>query len=145
MRTIDGITYGTYQEVARAIGLFDNRDEGIMAFEELVNFGAPSSQLQWIFAVLAVEGSPALLIWETHEDTLSANIRDQVLRVTTHPPPELVRNEVLLALQGLLQGLGKTLLDVGLLEPAECQQEVDAERLHWGGYPTNLKDRVTPE
>jgi hypothetical protein len=54
MRTIDGITYGTYQEAARAIGLFDNRDEGIMVFEELVNFGAPPSQLRWIFAVLAV-------------------------------------------------------------------------------------------
>jgi hypothetical protein len=61
-----------------------------------------------------VEGSPALLIWETHEDTLSADIRDRMLRVTAHPPPELVRNEVLLALQGLLQGLGKTLLDVNL-------------------------------
>jgi hypothetical protein len=95
-----------------------------------------------------VEGSPALLIWETHEDTLSADIRDRMLRVTAHPPPELVRNEVLLALQGLLQSLGKTLLDVGLPEPAERQQEVDAKRLRWGGDPTNLcafKDGPTPE
>jgi hypothetical protein len=119
MRTINGITYGTYQEAARAMGLFYNRDEGIMAFEELVNFGAPPSQLRWIFAVLAVEGSPALLIWESHEDALSADIRDRMLRVTAHPPAESVRNELLLALLGLLQGLGKTLPDVGLPEPAE--------------------------
>jgi hypothetical protein len=97
-----------------------------------------------------VEGSLALLIWETHEDTLSADIRDQMLPVTAHPPPELVRNEVLLALQGLLQGLGKTLLDVGLPEPEERQQEVDAEclRCQWGGDPTNLcafKDGLTLE
>jgi hypothetical protein len=43
MRTIDGTVYETYQEVARAMGLFDNRDEGIIAFEELLEFGAPSS------------------------------------------------------------------------------------------------------
>lgn len=42
LRTIDGIVYGTYQEAARAMGLFDNRDEGIMAFEELLNFGPTS-------------------------------------------------------------------------------------------------------
>jgi hypothetical protein len=41
IRTIDGVIYGTHQEAARAMVLFDNRDEGIMAFEELLNFGAP--------------------------------------------------------------------------------------------------------
>jgi hypothetical protein len=38
LRTVDGVTYGSYQEAARALGLFDNRDEGIMAFEELLEF-----------------------------------------------------------------------------------------------------------
>jgi hypothetical protein len=36
------------------MGLFDNRDEGIMAFEELLESGAWPSQLRWIFAVPAV-------------------------------------------------------------------------------------------
>jgi hypothetical protein len=73
---VDGKIYGTYQEAARALGLFDNRDEGLMAFEELLDFGAPPSQLRWIFCVLAVEGSPALTIWDAHEKALSANIED---------------------------------------------------------------------
>lgn len=148
MRTIEGVVYGTYQEAARAMGLFDNRDEGIMAFEELLDSGAPPAQLRWIFAVLAVEGSPALIIWEAHEDALSADIKDRMLRVTTSPPPYLVRNEVLLALQSLLQGLGKSLAEIGLPEPAEREQEVNAERLRWGGDPTDLcafKDGLTPE
>jgi hypothetical protein len=106
LQTVNGVTYGSYQEAARALGLFDNRDEGIMAFEELLEFGAPPSQLRWIFALLAVEGSPALIIWEAHEDSLGADIRDRLLRTTDSPPPEIIRNELLLALQTLLQGLG---------------------------------------
>jgi hypothetical protein len=137
LRTIEGVVYGTYQEAARAMGLFDNRDEGIMAFEELLDSGGPPAQLRWIFAVLAVEGSPALVIWESHEDALSADIRDRMLRSTAFPPQQLVRNEVLLAIQSLLQGLGKPLAEIGLPEPTE-RQEVNAERLRWGGDPSNL-------
>jgi hypothetical protein len=130
------------------MGLFDNRDEGIMAFEELLEFGAPPSQLRWIFALLAVEGSPALIIWEAHEDSLGADIRDRLLRTIDSPPPEIIRNKLLLALQTLLLGLGKSLAEIGLPEPTEREQEVDAERLRWGGDPTNLcafKDSLTPE
>jgi hypothetical protein len=130
------------------LGLFYNRDEGIMAFEELVNFGAAPAQLRWIFAVLAVEGCPALIIWEAHEAELSADIRDSLLRSTPSPSLEVVRNEVLLALQSLLQGLGKSLTEMGLPEPTERQQEIDTERLRWGGDPSNLcafKDGLTAE
>jgi hypothetical protein len=148
LRTIDGVTHGTYQEAARAMGLFDNRDEGIMAFEELLESGAAPAQLRWIFALLAVEGSPALTIWETHECALSADIKDRMQRVTASPPAELVRNELLIQLQHLLQGLGRSLTEIGLPEPTERQQEVDAERLRWGGDPSNLcafKDGLTSE
>ncbi|KAJ7936191.1 hypothetical protein B0H13DRAFT_2303911 [Mycena leptocephala] len=139
-----GVVHATYQEAARAVGLFDNRDGGIMAFEELLESGAAPAQLRWIFAVLAVEGSPPLIIWETHEDSLCADIVDRMLQVTANPPPDLVRNELL---QKLLQGLGKSLSEIGLPEPAE-QQQVDAERLRWGGDPSNLcafKDGLTAE
>ncbi|KAJ7934350.1 hypothetical protein B0H13DRAFT_1855242 [Mycena leptocephala] len=144
-RTIDGVDHATYQEAARAVGLFDNRDGGIMAFEELLESGAAPAQLRRIFAVLAVEGSPPLIIWETHEDSLCADIVDRMLQVTENPPPDLVRNELL---QKLLQGPGKSLSEIGLPEPAEQQQEVDAERLRWGGDPSNLcafKDGLTAE
>ncbi|KAJ7689877.1 PIF1-like helicase-domain-containing protein [Mycena metata] len=71
-----------------------------------------------------------------------------MLRITASPNPELIRNELLLALQKLLQGLGKSLMDIGLPEPVERQQEIDAERLQWGGDPTNLcgfKDSLSAE
>jgi hypothetical protein len=122
MRTIDGVVLDTYQEAARAMGLFDNRDKGIMAFEELLDSGAPPTQLRWIFSVLAVEGSPALIIWEAHEDALSADIRDRMLRVTASPPQDLVRNEVLIALQSLLQGLGN------LWPKLDCQSHRNANK-----------------
>ncbi|KAJ7303427.1 hypothetical protein DFH08DRAFT_722225, partial [Mycena albidolilacea] len=148
LRAVNGIVYGTYQEAARALGLFDNRDEGVMTFEELLEFGALPSQLRWIFAVLAVEGSPILMIWETHENALGADIRDRLLRTSAAPNPNMIRNELLLALQVLLRGLGKSLSEIGLPEPAEPQQEVDEERLRWNGDPTNLcafKDGLTLE
>jgi hypothetical protein len=61
-----------------------------------------------------------------------------MLQTTSSPPPELIRNEVLLALQALLQGLRKSLTEIGLPEPTERQQEIDTERLRWSGDPTNL-------
>jgi hypothetical protein len=148
LRTVDRTPYGTYQEAARALGLFDNRDEGIVAFEELLDSGAAPAQLRWIFAVLAVEGGPALTIWEAHEDALFADIQDRALRFTASPTPDFVRNEVLIALQSLLQGLGKSLMDIGLPEPVEREEEVNAERLHLAGDPGNLcafKHSLTPE
>jgi hypothetical protein len=33
IRTINGVIYNTYQEAARAMGLFDNRDEGMCSPE----------------------------------------------------------------------------------------------------------------
>jgi hypothetical protein len=148
IRTIDGVGYGTYQEAAQAMGLFDNRDEGRMAFEELLNLGAPPSQLRWIFAILATEGSPALNIWEAYKESLGADIRDRMLRTTASPQPDLIINELLLARQSLLHGLGKSLAEIGLPEPTERQQEVETERLRWSGDPTNLcafKDELTAE
>lgn len=148
MRTIDGVVYATYQEAARAMLLFDNRDEGLMAFEEMLDFGTTPAQLHWTFVVLAVEGNPALAIWEAHEKSVSADIRDRMLRTTASPNTDMIKNEVLLLLQTLLQGLGKCLTDIGLPEPTERQQEIDAERLQWSGDPTNLcafKDSLTAE
>jgi 7-cyano-7-deazaguanine synthase in queuosine biosynthesis len=61
-RTVEGVVYPTHQEAARAMGLFDNRDEGVMAFEELLNLGTAPAQLRWISILLAVEGNPVMSI-----------------------------------------------------------------------------------
>jgi hypothetical protein len=60
-----------------------------MAFEELLNFCAPPTQLRWLLAILAAEGSPALIIREAHKESLGTDIRDRML-------PDLVINELLL-------------------------------------------------
>jgi hypothetical protein len=148
IRTVEGIVYPTHQEAARAMGLFDNHDEGVMAFEELLNLGTAPAQLRWIFTLLAVEGNPVMSIWADHEASLSSDIRESMLRVTSQPDPTLIRNKLLRRLQILLQGLGRTLTDIGLPEPEERQLEVDAERLQWSGDPGNLcgfKDSFTAE
>jgi hypothetical protein len=88
--------------------------------------------------VLAVEGNPALQIWEAHEDALGAYIRDSMLRTTSLPDPALLRNELLLAPQRLMRGLGKSLGDAGLPESTDHRPEVNTERFRWFGDPTNL-------
>ncbi|KAJ7312635.1 hypothetical protein DFH08DRAFT_822074 [Mycena albidolilacea] len=148
LRTIDGAVYNTYQEAARVMALFDNREQGIMAFDELVDTGAAPVQWRWIFCVLATEGSSALAIWDTHEQSLGAVIRDQLLRITSSPHPDVVRNRLLLILQSLLRGLGRSLAEIGLPEPVERQHEIDAEHLQWSGARYNLcafKDGLTQE
>jgi hypothetical protein len=148
IRTVDGVIYSTHQEAARALGLFDNSEESVMAFEEMLKFGAAPAQLRWTFAVLAAEGHPVMAIWEAHEGSLSADILDRVLRMTATPDPTLVRHELLRTLQIILRGLGRSLTDIGLPEPQQSELEVDAERLRWGGDPTNLcafTDSLTAE
>lgn len=89
-----------------------------------------------------------MAIWDTHEASLSADIRDRMLRITPTPDATLIRSELLRALQIILRGLGRTLTDIGLPEPEESEAEVNAERLQWSGDPTNLcslKDSLTPE
>jgi hypothetical protein len=98
--------------------------------------------------ILAAEGHHVISIWEAHETSLSADIRDCMLRVTSLPDPMLIHNEVLRALQDLLQGFGKTMSDIGLHEPEGRQLESEAERLRWGGDSGNFcafKDSLTAE
>lgn len=138
LRTVDGILYTTFQEAARAQGLFTNNDEALMVFRELLQFGVAPSQLRWVFAVLASEGEPVITLWEDYEADLSADIQDTMLRTNPSPHPSAIRNNTLLAIQDILRGLGKKMVDVGLPEPEEQQQEVDAEIARWGGDPGNL-------
>jgi hypothetical protein len=49
LRTIDGKLYATYQEAARAFGLFSDNNEGLLAFWELMEFGATPAQLLGIW------------------------------------------------------------------------------------------------
>jgi len=138
LRTVEGVEHATFQEAARAFGLFTNNDEAILAFEELLQMGASPAQLRWLFAVLGAEGEPVLLLWEKYEDNLSADVRDTLLQTNPHPAALIVRNLTLIRLQELLQGLGRSLLDLGLPVPDTLQRELDAERLRWNGDPHDL-------
>lgn len=110
IRTVDGVIHPTHQDAARAMGLLDDKNEAVMAFEELLAFGTAPAQLRWIFALLAVEGNPVMPIWDEHQAHMAADIRDRMLRVTSTPDLNLIHNELLLSLQQILQGLGKNFI-----------------------------------
>jgi hypothetical protein len=149
LKTVNGVLYSTFQSAARNLGLFQNQTEATMAFQELLHLGSPPSQLRWLFAVFAAEGEPISDLWSTYQAELSADIRDFHLRSTSIPDPEFIRNQLLITLQDILQGLGKKLCDVGLPEPIDDQErEIDIEKLHWGGDRGNLSSfeaSLTPD
>jgi hypothetical protein len=148
LRTVDGEIFGTYQEAARALGLFTDHNEGLLAFRELLNLNSHPSQLRWLFAVLASEGDPVISLWDEYELELSADIRDSMMRSDPDPDPTIVRNQTLMAIQDLLRGLGKQMTDVGLPELHQRCREVEAEIAKWTGDPGNLSSfaaSLTPE
>lgn len=59
---VNGVIHLTHQDATCAIGLLNDENEVVMAFEELLAFGTAPAQLQWIFALLAVEGNPVMSI-----------------------------------------------------------------------------------
>jgi hypothetical protein len=137
-RTTNGTIYGTYQEAARAMGIFSSNNEGEMAFTELVELGVSPAHLRWMYCVLAAEGSPMLRRWERHQSALGGDLRDRALRTGAVTNPVILRNQVLEQLQDVLGNLGRRLRDIGLPEPVGRQREVDVELNMWGGDPEDL-------
>jgi hypothetical protein len=137
-RTVDGTIYNTYQEAARAMGLFTTENEAELAFGELIQLGVTPAHLRWMFCLLAVEGHPMIRMWELHQEAMYADMRDRLLQQGRLANPNVCANDLLQELQETLASLGKRLRDIGLPEPVARRREVDMEILLWGGDPDNL-------
>jgi hypothetical protein len=136
-RTHGGILYPTYQEAARAMGLFNDTDEGELAFKELIDLGVTPAHLRWFFCLLSLEG-PVLALWTTYRAAMGQDIHVRLLRQGHLSTPEIVNNHVLEELQDLLGGMGKQLKDIGLTNPVPRSREIEAEQSMWSGDPQDL-------
>ncbi|CAG8539146.1 3284_t:CDS:2 [Racocetra persica] len=77
IKILNNITYSTYQETAREMGLFTNNNESMCAMKEAVeNFSTPA-QLRFLFLQLILDSAPVFDIWQKFNSNLSADIQEQ--------------------------------------------------------------------
>ena len=139
LKTINGTTYPTFRQAACAFGLFEHQNEATIAFCELLDIGAPPTQLRSLFSIFASEGEPVMNLWNDYQMQMSTDTQDHLLQTEGCADPDVIFNRLLITLEDLLHGFGTSLSDVGLPQPInERLREVDTEQLQWGGDPGNL-------
>ena len=65
-RTVDGITYATFQLAALARKLVEDENEAITAFQWAISFSTPA-ELRTLFVIMTMQGFPTLIIYENNE------------------------------------------------------------------------------
>lgn len=135
LRTIGGTIYGTFQEAATVLGLFQHRREAEMVMAEAVAALYTPREIRWLFVDLLVHDSchNPIIIWETFRDQL---IFDYFL----HNGQNL-EIAIELALQDLAYWLGlrgHTLTQHGLPVPRGMQREVMEMLRQWHRDPDRL-------
>jgi hypothetical protein len=121
------------------MGIFDNADEGELAFKELLDLGVTPGHLRWFFCMLAIEG-PVIALWTAHKEAMGEDFRLRFLRQNQPASRDVALNYVLEELQDLLSGMGKRLRDIGLPEPVlRPSREVETVQALWGGDPQDLQ------
>jgi hypothetical protein len=133
LRTVDGHLYPTFSEAARALGLFKNQNEAIVAMEDAIaDFKSPA-QLRFLFAHLILEGGPAPEMWSKF---MSSLIEDYVN--FDHLSEELAESKALLHISDLLGENGKSLHHFALPEPTQLPDIVMEEIMAFAPFRAEL-------
>ena len=129
-RTIDDHLFGTYQEVATAMGLFADQNEGIYALREAIETLCTPQQL-WILLIhlLVNDLLPMPInIWSDMHEHFALDFTLQNGELV-----EIGVDRVLQELTTYLEEYRKRLADYGLPEPDSRLREVEHEMVRWGG------------
>lgn len=140
LRTIDGALHPSFQEAARAAGLFAEENEGLLAMEDAVASMRSPKQLRFLFVMLVVEGSPALDIWDRFKCDLS---RDFLRDCPQPPAPELLQLSLDNALRDLdlmFSERGSSNADFGLPSPATLSSETMEELKYFAPKSHELRE-----
>jgi len=65
-RTVNGITYNTFQLAALAKGLVEDENEAIIAFQWATTYSTPAG-LRTLFVIMTLQGFPTLIIYENND------------------------------------------------------------------------------
>jgi hypothetical protein len=120
--TVGDITYGTFQEAATALGLFENIAEAELCLQEAISYSYAPYNLRFLYAQLIIDiPTPAVQLWQTYKDDLCA---DHIQHFGT---TDLAYNQALRDLQNLLTTRGSNLQSFGLPDPGEQLLELELE------------------
>lgn len=138
--TIDGIQHNTFQEAARALGLFTDDNEASLALDEAIRSLKTPRQIRILFVHLLVNDciiSP-IESWERFKDRLSY---DFSLRSdgTIEGAYDLALDEI----GHYLEEYGKSLSHFGLPEPVSVSLEVAHELARWSPQQALLSQQST--
>jgi len=121
-RTVNDITYDTFQEAATQLGSFANIDEVENSLQEAIAFYYAPYHLRFLYAQLIVDiPAPALELWEKCKAKLSA---DHTELFATADQAYL---EALGGIERLLTPSGPNLSDSCLPDPGQRINELDIE------------------
>jgi hypothetical protein len=74
LRTIDGVTYQTFQEAATQLGLFENINKAECCLQEAIAFFYTPYHLRFLYAQLIINiPAKPLELWEKCKNKLSAD------------------------------------------------------------------------
>ena len=113
IKTIAGTEYPTFQQAAKALGLFDNENEALYALEEGLHLFYRPSQLRFLFANLLFDiPFPAIELWDRFRDALCSDF----LKTQTHV---IDHDAGLRAIDIMLHSRGANLSSFGLPMPQQ--------------------------
>ncbi|XP_046393620.1 uncharacterized protein LOC124161349 [Ischnura elegans] len=123
LRTVDAVTYGSFQEAAMARGLLDELDEYGHALEEAASFKTGRALRQLFFAVIMF-GAPAAVLWERFKGPLSEVYAGRLDERAAY-------HHALCDIDHMLRPHGRCLRDMGLPEVEDVTTEVGREEVRW--------------
>ncbi|KAF7344341.1 ATP-dependent DNA helicase [Mycena sanguinolenta] len=138
-RTVADIEYGSFQEAARELGLFADRNEATYAMLEAIRDLRTPRELRILFVHLLIHEcvDGPLTLWELVQDHLA---QDFILQ--TNNCANLGINLALDDISHLLEEYGKHLSDFGLPEATIHSREINHELLRWSAVSNDLQIRA---
>jgi len=139
-RTVDGFIKDTYQDAARAMGLFADRNEAQMAMEEAIQNLKTPRQLRLLFVHLLVNDcvpSP-ISLWDIFHYSMSVDFRLQ-----SGNNADIAYTRTLENINMLLEEFRHSPADYGLPVSPSHTSEVLHEVLHWGLQRQELEQQAS--
>ncbi|OMP04886.1 DNA helicase PIF1, ATP-dependent [Corchorus olitorius] len=146
LRTVDGVLHQTYQQACEALGLLGDDKQWQHALDEAAHW-ANAKHLRQFFVQLLLFSqvtNPAALFeknWQIMSDDIQHRF-DIAVRLPNYalPPPEALRNYVLLAIGDLLAQNCSSLAEKNLPQPTMNTNNASYNRLIHEEHAYNLRD-----